>query len=206
MQSCTSNANLHGPTQILPNPPSLELATVGPPGSDQFDSGPVPGRSEQPRVVGDERAVERLCQRHVRRVVGSEVRAVFPDPRNELPMAVTVDRERVEILDRLTSTLDSDRLLANESTKDLEHLEVDEVRRVDVAVRGGDARVDPRRRMSVQEPLEHGRSIKDDHRPSRSRRTAAAVSIPGTGVRVANRLRSSANVGSSATRSISSMR
>lgn len=70
-----------------------------------------------------------------------------------------------------------------------------------------DPLLDSQGRRSDEEKLDHRRGVDDDHRPSRSARTAlAGDSLGTTGLRRCRCSRISSNVGLSALRSISESR
>ena len=56
-------------------------------------------------VVGDERDVESLRQRHIRTVVSREVVAQFPDPLAQCDVWVADDRQVAEVRARIRRTL-----------------------------------------------------------------------------------------------------
>jgi hypothetical protein len=90
-------------------------------------------------------------------------------------MRVSVKAESGEILQSLSPTPDRDRVVADIAPKDLSYLDVDKMRGVERVRRREETLIDANSSGRLKEPLDRGRRIEDNHRASRSRRTASAV-------------------------------
>ena len=92
-------------------------------------------------------------------------------------MGVTVDIEVGEILDRLAGT--GGRYFARpyEASESLNDLDVHEVRHMKFVPVAKEASLDTRAKWSLQEKLQQGRRIDDDHADSRSSRMTTAAGV-----------------------------
>ncbi len=94
-----------------------------------------------------------------------------PNARKKEVMRVTKNRKIGEISQGLLSALRCQFTSQHVPPKDLRDLQIQEVRRVQGLSTGKQALLNLRRRGRSQEHLKDGRSIRDDHRLSRSFRT-----------------------------------
>ncbi len=109
--------------------------------------------------------------------------------------------EILHVAERFTAAFTLNLARGRVSAKNLRHFDVDQVRRVKCLSHSEDAPLHGRRCARAQKNFEGSRSIDDDHRPSRSARTARAGGTAGrAGERPASRARSSSTVGRSARR------
>lgn len=119
-------------------------------------------------------------------------------------MGIAVQREIREILQRLERARPRQFARAFISAKHLRNFEIDQVGRVKGLVFGEQPGCDPEARRRIQQNFDQDRCVDDDHRCSRSARTARAGGTFGlTADRVASLSFNSKGVGRSAICAIS---
>jgi hypothetical protein len=68
---------------------------------NHFDVRPVTWRPGERRVAGDDRRIERLCQRYIHGIVRRDVLAQFPRAGQEIEVGMTMEIEVGEIRNRV---------------------------------------------------------------------------------------------------------
>jgi len=174
---------------------------------NELDPGVVAGGRREPRVAGQERRAKRFGEGDVGGVIRGDVLTQFPDPGEQQIMRIPGERNGGQIFQSLEPAPGIKFTGQRIATKDLRDFDVEQVGRM----KGFGVREQPRAYREsgrgIEQHLQQGGGINDDHRLSRSALTAVAGgTLAITGDRCARRLRSSARVGRSATRLISSSR
>src|SRR5437016_13670773 len=119
-------------------------------------------------------------------------------------MRITIERKVAQILQRLLPALSGNRLIPDITAQHLGHLDVEEMGRVERHLRRENTFFNSNSGWSLQKPFDGRRRVQDNHRASRSRRTASAADTGAvTLARRRKRSRSSAMVGRSARQRIS---
>ena len=90
-------------------------------------------------------------------------------------MRIAVEWQVAEILERFLASLGGNRLIPNITTQHLSHFDVDEMRSVERLRRNKHSVIDLPSDGRLKKPLDCGRGIQNNHRASRSRRTASAA-------------------------------
>jgi hypothetical protein len=157
-------------------------------------------------IAGQKDGVERFRKRDVHRIVCRKCIAEFPNAGQEEIVCVTIDGEVAEILKGFLSSLRGELLLPDGTPQYLSHFKVKKMGSVQRFGSRKDSFVDFDPGRSFEKPFDCGGRIEDDHRESRSRRTASAPDMPATAERWRMRSRNSATVGRSARRRTSASR
>ena len=92
-------------------------------------------------------------------------------------MRVAVEIEIAEICNHLLGSAGGDLTHTHEASQRLEHLHVDEVRRMKFVVIAKKARLDSGAKRCLEKKLQHRRRIDDDHAESRSLRITMATGV-----------------------------
>jgi hypothetical protein len=161
--------------------------------------------SRQPAVAGEQRGAERLREGDIDGVIGGEIAPQLPDTRQKKIMRISPNRKVREIGERLIAAFSVDLAGGRIPAKNLRHFDVDEMRRVQRFPRLREkAHSDRLRCRCPKQDLDQCGCVDDDHRRSRSARTASAGATEGvTADRRSRRLRKSSIVGRRATSRIS---
>jgi len=170
-------------------------------GSDEFNSGMMSGSGSEPGITRQQRCVKGFCQSNIGCVVGGDIVAEFPDSGEKQIMWVTTQGKVGEIFDGLKTPGCIEFAGERETTKDLGDFDIEQTGRMKrlLPVKKPLGYSGPRRR--VEQHLDQGRCVYNDHLPSLSALTAlAGGTFVVTGVRWVRRLRSSAAVGRPAMR------
>ena len=101
---------------------------------EELDPGGVTWCFAQAPVAGDQRDVEGLRKRDVRRVVGGQVVTQLPDPVAQLHVRIANKSEVAEVRACIRSAVVGQLAARRESAKGVKYFDVDEVRRVQVTV------------------------------------------------------------------------
>lgn len=161
-------------------------------------------RRGEPLVAREQRGLEHLGEGDVHRVIGGEIAAQRPHPRQKEVMRISSQGKVGEIDERHATALGIELARGRVAPDGLRDLDVEQMRRVQ---RFPGSKEPPLDRFGGGRPQEHfdqGRSVDNDHERSRSARTARAGAIVGViRGRSCSRARSSSMVGRSATRQIS---
>src|SRR3990170_4277568 len=144
---------------------------------NHFDSRSVTWRLGERRVAGDDRRIERLGQSYIHRVVRRDVLAQLPRASQEIEMGVTVEIEVGEIRDRLGRAVSRHLACPYEPSETLGYFNVHQVGRMELVLVSKEARLDPSANRRLQEELQQGRRIDDDHADSRSSRMTTAAGV-----------------------------
>src|SRR5262245_50842224 len=121
---------------------------------------------EQAAVGGDERGVESLGQRDVRGVIAAQVVAEGPDAGEERPRRVALERQLVQVTERLGRPAIVETSAEHVLAEDVCDLGVDEVwRRMLPSV--SESSLDPVEvRLVAEQEVERGGGVEHDHRAS----------------------------------------
>ncbi len=92
-------------------------------------------------------------------------------------MGVTMEVEVGEVRNRFSGTARSDLTRPREASKGLNHLDVDEVRSMEFVSVAKETGLDSRANRGLQEELQQGRRVDDDHADSRSSRMTTAAGV-----------------------------
>lgn len=92
-------------------------------------------------------------------------------------MGVTVEIEVGQIRDRFRRAVGRHFARAYEASKALRHLDVRQVRRVELVPISKETGLDPRAKRRLEEKFEQGRRVEDDHADSRSSRITTAAGV-----------------------------
>ena len=169
--------------------------------SNEFDSRVIPGSRGERRIASQQRCPKRFGEGDVNGVVRCDILTQFPDPEQKEIMRVSGQRKIGKIFERLEPPSGVKFTGPRISAKDLCDLDIEEMGCVKGFIRGEKPFGHPNSGRSVQQHLDDGRGINNDHRPSRSALTALAGETVGLkDGRWARRLLNSAIVGRSATR------
>jgi hypothetical protein len=114
-------------------------------------------------VPGDERSGEGLGQGNIGGIVRGHVPTQFPDPGQEQPVRITRERKIGEILEHLSTPTGIHVTRECISAEDLGNLQVQEVRRVKRLTRFEDAGGHPGTVRRIEQNLEKGRGVDDEH-------------------------------------------
>jgi hypothetical protein len=144
---------------------------------NHFDSRSVTWRLGERCVAGDDRRIERLSQRDVHRVVRRDVLAQLPRASQKIEMGVTVEIELGEIRDGLGRTVSRHLACPYEPSETLRHFNVHQMGRMELVIVLKKAHLNPTANRRLQEELEQGRRIDDDHADSRSSRMTTAAGV-----------------------------
>lgn len=90
------------------------------------------GRAREPRVGGDQGGTQPLGEGEIRGIIGGAGRAMLPDPGEEWEMRMSLDGQVREKRDRLLRPTLRHGSRAHEAPKDMDHLDIDELRRMDI--------------------------------------------------------------------------
>ena len=161
--------------------------------------------SRQPAVAREQRGVERFREGDIDGVIGGGVLPQLPDTWQKKIMRIPSNRKVREIGESLAAAFSIDLASDRIAAKNLRHLDVDEMRRVQRFPRLREkAHPDGPRCRRPKQDLDECRCVDDDNRRSRSARTASAGATEGvTADRRSRRLRKSSTVGRAATSRIS---
>jgi len=167
--------------------------------SRQLDSyAKARGPGETP-IAREKRSVERFGERNVNGVVGGEVVPQLPNWRQQKIVRIPSQGKVRQVGERRGAAFPVDVAVRGLATDRLSDLDVEQMRGVQRFPGVEQSRFDRLGRRRAQQRLDHRRGVDDDHRRSRSRRTASAGATEGvTGRRCAKRARSSSSVGRSA--------
>jgi hypothetical protein len=143
--------------------------------SENFHSGEVTRRSENPGIARNEGGFQDLGQSHVGSVVGGEVVAQGPDSGKENPVDIAFDRQICENLESLACLLRLQFPMRDETTQDLSDFDIQEVGCVKRGVLCEETFCDRNTGCGLQEYFYDSRGVEDDHRPSRSALTASTT-------------------------------
>jgi len=161
----------------------------------------------EPAVAGQERGVECLSERYVHGTICGKGGTELPNTSNQKIMWIATQRQTVEVLEGFPPSLRGDGLLSDITSKHLSHFDVEEMRNVQGLRNRENPLINFDSGGRLKQPLNGSGRIQDNHRESRSRRTASAAdTAPVTPERRRKRSRSSAMLGRSATRRISANR
>lgn len=158
------------------------------------------GSSSQSLVTSEQGSVQGLGERNVDSVICCQIVAQLPDPRKQEIMRIPRNRKIGHVPERFTATFRCQLTRECVPAKHLCHFDVYQV----WGVKGLSGSKKPLlygcRSGSAEEHLERRGSIDDDHRLSRSARTARAGDTLGlVAERRSSRARSSSTVGRSTT-------
>jgi hypothetical protein len=128
-------------------------------------------------VAGDQRSVESFCEGDVHGVIRANVVSQLPRTIYEIYMGVTVEIEVSEISDSSVRTTGRDFTRPHETSKTLNDFDVHEMRRMEFVLGAKEAVFDSHAKWSLQEKLQEGRGIDDDHVDSRSSRMTTAAGV-----------------------------
>ena len=154
----------------------------------------------EPLIVSQKRRIERFSQRQIDGIISAEIVPKFPYAGQKNIVWMSPQRKDRQI-DKHGPTairvhLSRHRIPAN----DLGDFDIDQVRRMKSMTATEQLPPDGLCRRRTQQHLDQRRGVDDDHRLSRSARTARTGSTEGvTTVRLSNRARISSIVGRSAT-------
>jgi len=123
----------------------------------------VPGGFGKWPVAGDDRRLKRFGEGDVHGVVGADVVAQLPRTTQEIAMRVTVKIEVGKVRNRLVGTDGRNLTCSHEASKDLNDLDVQQVRSMKVVPVAKEAGLDSRAKWSLEEKLQQGRRVDDDH-------------------------------------------
>ncbi len=159
----------------------------------------MPRRRRKSFVAGEQRRVERFGERDIDGIVGREIVPQLPDARQKEIVWIALHRKVGEIMQRRTAALVADLAIRRISADDLRDLDVEQMRRMQRLPLFEEPPLDCFCRGGTKERFEQGRSVDDDHRLSRSARTARAGAMEGVTLgRRSRRARNSSIVGRSA--------
>ena len=165
------------------------------------------GRLGERTVTGNERRVERLCEDDVHGVVSGGVLPQFPRATDEIEMGMPMEIELSQIRNSLFGTARRHVTRPNEASETLDDLDIHEVGRMQFLFVPKEARLDACAQRSLQQELQQGGRVDDDHAESRSSRmTTAAGVFRVTRLRVWSLASISSRVGRAARRPISARR
>src|SRR5260221_7309205 len=150
-------------------------------------------------ISREQRDAEHLGQRYIGCIVGTEVVPQLPNPRQQHSVRISTDLEGGQFLECTTCSRCIEFTRQGIPANDLGNLDVDEVRRVKGLLWRKQMPRDCCRCRRLQQCVEHCRGVDDDHRRSRSARTASAGETEGlNGGSLSSRAFSSSTVGCSA--------
>lgn len=95
-------------------------------------------------------------------------------------MRIAIERQIAEILKGFPPAVGSEPSLPNMPAQDLSYFDVEEMRCVQRLRARKDALVDLESGWGLEKPFDNSRSVENDHRASRSPRTASAAFTPLT--------------------------
>lgn len=168
-------------------------------------AGVATNRGGEPLIRCEQPSIERLRQRNVDSIVGGEIAPQIPDPDQEEIMRVAANRKVSKVGQRLMAAMRVDLTHRSIATQDLRNFDIKQVRCMQGLPRLTEQpRLYRFRSGGAEKDFQQRRCIDNDHRRSRSVRTASPGETDGvTGVRRSTRARSSSSVGRSATCRIS---
>jgi hypothetical protein len=170
-------------------------------GSDEFDVGMMSGCGGELGIARQQRCVKGFCQGNIGRVVGGHIVAELPDSGQKQIMRVTGQRKVGEVFHGLKTPGCIEFAGKRLTTKDLGDFDIEQAGRMKRLLPFEKPLGYSRPRRRVEQHLDQGRGVYNDHLPSLSALTAlAGETLVVTDVRWARRLRSSAAVGRSAMR------
>ena len=144
---------------------------------DNVDPSAVSGRLGERTVAGDHWRLNRFGEGHVHGVVCADVVSQFPRTTQQIKVGVTVEIEVGEIGNRFVGTAGGDLTGPHETPEALNDLHVHEVRRMELVFVAKETGLDSTAKGSLQQKLQHGRRVDDDHADSRSSRMTTAAGV-----------------------------
>ena len=144
---------------------------------ENFDPSAVSGCGAEGTIAGHHRRVHRFGEGDIYRVVGAEVVSQLPRTGQQIDVGVTVEVEVGDIGNRFVSTAGGDLTGPHETPERLNDLDVDEVRCMELVLVAKETGLDSTAQRSLQQKLEQGRRIDDNHAVSRSSRMTAAAGV-----------------------------
>jgi hypothetical protein len=163
------------------------------------------GCGGEPSVTCEQRCVKRFRESHIDGVIGREVVPQIPDTCQKKIVRIPSNWKIREIGESLVAPLCVDLTGGCIAAQHLGHFDIDEVRRVQCLLRVAE-KTPPYglRCRRLKQDFQQCRCVDDDHRWSRSARTASAGAMEGvTAERRSKRSRNSSTVGRAATSRIS---
>lgn len=100
----------------------------------QFDPSPVPRRSCQPGIAGNQGNPQRLRETHKSRIVGRHVMAKFPDASYQRMVGIPHYRKTLEVLQRVGGPLFSQAAPGDQPPQRMQELHIDQVGSVKLKV------------------------------------------------------------------------
>ncbi len=169
--------------------------------SHEFDPRVIRGSRGERRITSQQRCPKRFGEGDVNGVVRCDIMTQFPDPQQKEIMRVSGQWKIGKIFERLEPPSGVKFTGPRISAKDLCDLDIEKMGCMKGFIGVEKPFGHPISGRSIQQHLDDGRGINDDHRPSRSALTALAGETVGLiDGRWARRLLNSAIVGRSATR------
>ena len=160
----------------------------------------TPRGDGQTPIMSQESCIEYFSQGDIHGIVGTEIVPQRPDTGQQETVRVPPDGKADEIVEGCLGPLRFDLSRHRESANDLGDFDIEQVRRMESLGPIKQPAFDSFTQWRPQQNLQQSRGVNDDHRLSRSWRTASAVSTERVTVdRRANRARISSIVGRSAT-------
>lgn len=167
--------------------------------SNKFDPGVVTFGAGEPAVAGDERRIERFSEGDIDGIVSRHICPQFPRAGQKNVVGVPAQRKQEPIVEGRPAPLRVDLAGCCIPAEHLRYLDVDQVWCMKCLSGLKEPRFDCGSRRRLQQNFEDRRSIDDDHRLSRSARTAFAGATLGlAAARLDKTARNSSMVGRSA--------
>ena len=167
--------------------------------SEDLDDGRVARSRRNPLVSGDQRRLQVFGERHVCRIVGTQILPEPPDPLQQQNRSIACDPKSGQVLNGLPGPLRGQRPLAHQTPQDLHKFHIEQMHAVQSILARIDALLDVLSGRGLKQPVNDCRGIEHNHRAARSSPIRPAVSsAAASGLRVCKRSRNSASVGRSA--------
>jgi hypothetical protein len=144
---------------------------------DGFDASAVSGRFGEWMIAGDDRRLNRFGEGDVHGVVRGNVVSQLPRTTQQIEMGVTMEIEVGEIRNRFVGTGGRHFTGAHETSKALNDLDVQEMRRVELVLVTKETGLYACAARGLQEKLQERRGVDHDHADSRSSRMTTAAGV-----------------------------